>query len=80
MISPLPGVSDAKPGSAMRALPGISAKVVDDDGRPMWVIEKPETRRKIDAAMAGCLAWEARRDAQQAGAKKKQRVVPKRIR
>ncbi|MDI5982071.1 acetate--CoA ligase [Amycolatopsis magusensis] len=30
MISPLPGVTAAKPGSAQRALPGISAKVVDD--------------------------------------------------
>jgi acetyl-CoA synthetase len=32
MISPLPGVTSAKPGSAQRALPGISAKVVDDKG------------------------------------------------
>ena len=30
MISPLPGVTATKPGSAMRPLPGISAKVVDD--------------------------------------------------
>lgn len=33
MISPLPGVTATKPGSAMAALPGISAKVVDDEGR-----------------------------------------------
>jgi len=32
MISPLPGVTAAKPGSAMAPLPGISAKVVDDAG------------------------------------------------
>ena len=32
MISPLPGVTATKPGSAMKALPGISAKVVDDNG------------------------------------------------
>lgn len=32
MISPLPGVTDAKPGAAMRPLPGISAKVVDEQG------------------------------------------------
>ncbi|OLF15838.1 acetate--CoA ligase [Actinophytocola xanthii] len=32
MISPLPGVTAAKPGSAQKALPGISAKVVDDQG------------------------------------------------
>ncbi|GAY13738.1 hypothetical protein MSZK_04640 [Mycobacterium sp. shizuoka-1] len=35
MISPLPGVTDCKPGSAMRALPGISAKIVDDDGNEL---------------------------------------------
>ena len=32
MISPLPGVSAAKPGSAITPLPGISARVVDDHG------------------------------------------------
>ncbi len=32
MISPLPGVAAAKPGSAMRPLPGISASIVDDHG------------------------------------------------
>ncbi|MER6944110.1 acetate--CoA ligase [Nonomuraea sp. NPDC000554] len=32
MISPLPGVTAAKPGAAMRPLPGISADVVDDLG------------------------------------------------
>ena len=35
MISPLPGVTASKPGSAMRPLPGISAEVVDNDGRPV---------------------------------------------
>jgi acetyl-CoA synthetase len=35
MISPLPGVTSGKPGSAMTALPGISADVVDDDGKPV---------------------------------------------
>ena len=35
MISPLPGVTATKPGSAMKALPGISAKVVDDQGVPV---------------------------------------------
>jgi acetyl-CoA synthetase len=33
MISPLPGVTTTKPGSAMRALPGISAKIVDETGK-----------------------------------------------
>ena len=31
MISPLPGVTETKPGSAQRPLPGISATVVDDE-------------------------------------------------
>jgi acetyl-CoA synthetase len=35
MISPLPGVTATKPGSAMTALPGISAEVVDDSGTPV---------------------------------------------
>ncbi len=35
MISPLPGVTECKPGSAMRALPGIGAAVVDDMGVPV---------------------------------------------
>ena len=35
MISPLPGVTACKPGSAMRPLPGISAKIVDDDGNEL---------------------------------------------
>ena len=35
MISPLPGVTATKPGSAMKALPGISAKVVDDKAVPV---------------------------------------------
>jgi acetyl-CoA synthetase len=33
MISPLPGVTSTKPGSAMTPLPGIVADVVDDTGR-----------------------------------------------
>ncbi len=48
MISPLPGVTTAKPGSAQRALPGISAKVVDDKGNEVppggggyLVLDKP---------------------------------------
>src|SRR5664279_452417 len=48
MISPLPGVTATKPGSAMVPLPGISAVVVNDEGRPVGkgeggylVIDKP---------------------------------------
>jgi acetyl-CoA synthetase len=33
MISPLPGVTEAKPGSATKALPGINADVVDNEGK-----------------------------------------------
>jgi acetyl-CoA synthetase len=32
MISPLPGVSKCKPGSAMTALPGITAEVINEEG------------------------------------------------
>jgi acetyl-CoA synthetase len=39
MISPLPGIAAAKPGSAMTPLPGISAKIVDDHGDPL----RPDT-------------------------------------
>ncbi len=35
MISPLPGVTATNPGSAMLALPGISAKIVNDEGVPV---------------------------------------------
>jgi acetyl-CoA synthetase len=48
MISPLPGVTETKPGSAMRALPGIAANVVDENGEPVGpggggylVLDKP---------------------------------------
>jgi len=47
MISPLPGVTPCKPGSATKALPGIAADVVDNDGNTvkegggLLVIRKP---------------------------------------
>jgi acetyl-CoA synthetase len=37
MISPLPGVTATKPGSAMRALPGISVKVIDNDAKEVGI-------------------------------------------
>jgi acetyl-CoA synthetase len=37
MISPLPGATTLKPGSATFPLPGISAQVVDDHGEPIKV-------------------------------------------
>ena len=35
MISPLPGCTTTKPGSATFPLPGVSAEVVDDEARPV---------------------------------------------
>jgi acetyl-CoA synthetase len=35
MISPLPGVTTLKPGSAQNPLPGINAEVLDDEARPV---------------------------------------------
>jgi len=35
MISPLPSVTATKPGSAMRALPGIGVAIVDETGTPL---------------------------------------------
>ena len=35
MISPLPGVTTTKPGSATHTIPGVFAELVDDDGRPV---------------------------------------------
>lgn len=48
--------------------------LVDDQGKPLWVIrkERPDSPNKIDAAMAGCLSWEARRDCIAAGMAKRQ--------
>lgn len=35
MISPIPGAFKTKPGSAQRALPGITVGIVDEDGQPV---------------------------------------------
>ncbi|MBG6238688.1 acetyl-CoA synthetase [Mycetocola sp. CAN_C7] len=35
VMAPVPGVSTLKPGSANRALPGLSTLIVDDDGKPV---------------------------------------------
>jgi len=37
MISPLPGATVAKPGSATFPLPGIGAEIVNDDGAPVGI-------------------------------------------
>jgi acetyl-CoA synthetase len=48
MITPLPGIVSAKPGSATRPFPGIAAEVVDeregeplDEGQGLLVLERP---------------------------------------
>ncbi|WP_432558733.1 acetate--CoA ligase [Granulicoccus sp. GXG6511] len=35
MIAPMPGIETAKPGAAMRPLPGVTVGVVDDEGHPL---------------------------------------------
>lgn len=35
LISPLPGLTTTKPGSATRPLPGIAAEIVDEQGNPV---------------------------------------------
>ncbi|HTK94393.1 MAG TPA: acetate--CoA ligase [Terriglobales bacterium] len=35
MISPIPGATPTKPGSATKPLPGVAAEVVDDHGNPV---------------------------------------------
>ncbi|KRE35048.1 acetyl-coenzyme A synthetase [Janibacter sp. Soil728] len=35
MNSPLPGVTDLEPGSSQKPIPGISAEILDDEGKPL---------------------------------------------
>ena len=35
LITPLPGITETKPGAAMRPFPGVSAEVVDNEGQPV---------------------------------------------
>ncbi len=35
MISPMPGVTEGKPGAAMRAVPGVTVEVVNDEAEPV---------------------------------------------
>ena len=35
MVSPLPGITTLKPGSAQRPVPGITIDIVDDEGQPI---------------------------------------------
>ncbi|WP_460771696.1 acetate--CoA ligase [Mariniluteicoccus flavus] len=35
MIAPMPGVADGKPGAAMRAVPGVTVDVFNEEGQPV---------------------------------------------
>jgi acetyl-CoA synthetase len=39
MVSPLPGITNLKPGSAQIPLPGIEIKILDDDGKELGLDE-----------------------------------------
>ena len=45
MITPLPGITTLKPGSATKPFPGVEAEIVDDQGKPAssgyLVLKKP---------------------------------------
>ncbi len=49
--------------------------LTDAEGHKLWTIykERPDSPHKIDLAMAGCLSWEARRDAIAAGVGERKR-------
>lgn len=60
-------------GNAVRRDLGVA----DDEGQTLAVIEKarPDSTERIDLAMAGCLSWEARRDAVAAGVRPRSRAM-----
>lgn len=47
----------------------LVTNLVDEEEKPLWILkkERPDSPKKIDAAMAAVLAWEARNDAIAAG-------------
>jgi acetyl-CoA synthetase len=57
MISPLPGVTAAKPGSAMAPLPGISARIVDDHGN--LIEHSPELGEHVQGYLVLDQPWPA---------------------
>lgn len=55
--------------------------ILDDRGEPMHILAKIHKDRKLDAAMAGLLSWQAYLDAHKAGAAQRRKPTrPKRIR
>jgi acetyl-CoA synthetase len=61
MISPLPGLTETKPGSATRPLPGIDAQVVDDRGDDAGTAQGYLTLRRPWPAMLRTLYKEDER-------------------
>lgn len=56
-------------------------RIVDDQGKPMSILAKIHRDRKMDAAVAGMLSWQACLEAQKAGVGRvRKRTVPRRIR
>lgn len=47
----------------------LYTNLVDEEEKPLWILkkERPDSPKKIDAAMAAVLAWEARNDSIAAG-------------
>jgi hypothetical protein len=47
----------------------LSTNLVDEEEHPLWILrkERPDSPKKIDAAMGAVLSWEARNDAIAAG-------------
>lgn len=47
----------------------LATALFDEEEKPLWILrkERPDSPKKIDAAMAGILAWEGRTDALTAG-------------
>ena len=54
----------------------LDLHLVDDEGKPLWLIgkDRQDSPRKIDAAMAACLSWQARTDALGKGAGRQKRA------
>lgn len=58
-----------------------AGNIVDDRGEKMSILEKQHPDRKIDAAAAAVISWQAYLDAHKAGAAKQRKAsVPRRIR
>jgi hypothetical protein len=50
-------------------------RIFDDDGQQLFILEKIHPDRKFDAAMAGCLSWQAYLQAVRSGAKPRPKTL-----